>query len=169
MSPNKIIHETFLVGVILKGINAALEIITAVGLFFLTPNRLMRAVSALTARELLEDPQDKIANFLLHFAPSFSLDARFFVLIYLLSHGLIKLGLVVALLKRQLWAYPAAIAVFGAFMAYQVYRYTYTHSVWLLVLTVFDAMVVAFTWLEWGNLKRVGQNNGIASSLRSSQ
>lgn len=152
--PNLLIHKTFVVGIILKGINALLEIFSAVGLFFLTPNRLMRAVSALTARELLEDPQDKIANFLLNYAPAFSLNTRLFILIYLLSHGLIKIGLIYALLKRRLWAYPLASVVFGAFVVYQVFRYTYTHSAWLIVLSLFDILVIFFILLEYRNLRK---------------
>ncbi|MDD2758501.1 MAG: DUF2127 domain-containing protein [Patescibacteria group bacterium] len=151
----KILHETFVIGLILKGANALLEIAVAVGLFFLTPNRFTQAVSALTARELLEDPQDKIANFLLHYSPLFSANARLFIFVYLLSHGLIKLGLVVALLKRYLWAYPLAMAMFSAFGVYQLYRYTYTHSLGLIILTAFDVLVIILAWLEYKNLRRL--------------
>jgi uncharacterized membrane protein len=34
-------------------------------------------------------------------------------------------------------------------MIYQVYRYSYTHSFGLLVLTVFDAVVMVLIWHEW--------------------
>jgi uncharacterized membrane protein len=151
---NKIIHESFLVGIVLKGINAVLEIAAAIGLFFVTPGKFFQAVSALTARELLEDPQDKLANYFLHAASAFSVDARLFIFVYLLSHGLIKICLVIALLKRYLWAYPLAMAVFGGFVVYQLYRFTHTHSAWLIVLTVFDMLVIILTWLEYDNLRR---------------
>lgn len=149
----KMIHETFIAGVILKGVSALLEIFSAVALFFLTPNGLARAVSAVTAGELMEDPQDIIANALVRYASTFSANARVFILFYLLSHGLIKVCLLAALVKRYLWAYPLAMSIFGIFGAYQLYRYTHTHSSWLVVLTVFDALIIILTWLEYKNLK----------------
>jgi uncharacterized membrane protein len=39
--------------------------------------------------------------------------------------------------------------VFGGFIAYQLYRYTHTHSLALIALTVFDAIVIWLVWLEW--------------------
>jgi uncharacterized membrane protein len=77
-----------------------------------------------------------------------------FASLYLLSHGVVKTALVVALWFNKLWAYPLTIAVFGGFMAYQVYRYTYTHSFALMALTIFDAVVVGLTWLEYRDQKQ---------------
>jgi uncharacterized membrane protein len=56
--------------------------------------------------------------------------------------------LVVGLLRGKLWSYPASLVALGAFMAYQVYRYSYTYSAGLLVLTVFDAIVMVLIWHE---------------------
>jgi len=71
-----------------------------------------------------------------------------------LSHGLAKVVLVVALLRNQLWAYPATIALLGAFIAYQLYRLSYRLTLGLTLLTIFDAFVVWLTWREY-KVKRV--------------
>jgi uncharacterized membrane protein len=42
---------------------------------------------------------------------------------------------VIALLKSKRWAYPAAMIVFGAFILYQVYRFTLTRSPGLIALS----------------------------------
>jgi len=68
---------------------------------------------------------------------------------YLLIHGLVKVFLVVMLLRRRLWAYPTAIAVFTAFGVYQVYQYSYSRSLFLLALTVLDVAVIVLTAWEW--------------------
>jgi uncharacterized membrane protein len=70
-----------------------------------------------------------------------------------LSHGLIKIFLVVGLLKEMLWSYPASLVVLAAFIVYQVYRYSYTGSVGLIVLTVFDLIVMILVWHEWRLLR----------------
>ena len=65
-----------------------------------------------------------------------------------LSRRTEKCGLV-ALLRSKLWAYPAAIAVFGGFVGYQVYRFTLTGGFGLVALSVFDLIVIWFIWLEY--------------------
>ncbi|MGN6233880.1 MAG: DUF2127 domain-containing protein [Trinickia sp.] len=47
----------------------------------------------------------------------------------MLGHGAIKLRLIAGLLRERLWFYPAAISIFGLFIAYQLYRYTSNGSV----------------------------------------
>jgi uncharacterized membrane protein len=47
--------------------------------------------------------------------------------IYVLSHGVIKMVAVVALLKNKLWGYPVSIAVFGGFIVYQISKFIGSH------------------------------------------
>lgn len=69
-----------------------------------------------------------------------------------------KVLLVIGLLKEKLSAYPASPVVLAAFIAYQLYRYSYTHSLGLIVLSVFDLVVVVLVWHEWCILRgRVGR------------
>ena len=42
--------------------------------------------------------------------------------IYLLTHGAVKVGLVIAILLNKLWAYPCLIIVLLIFIGYQLYR-----------------------------------------------
>ena len=70
-------------------------------------------------------------------------------LFYLLTHGLVKVILVVCLWMNKLWAYPLTIAVFGLFMLYQMARFTHTHSIALVLLTIFDGLIIYLTWMEF--------------------
>jgi uncharacterized membrane protein len=69
-------------------------------------------------------------------------------------HGVVKVGLVVGLLRRHLWAYPTAMVAFAVFLAYQIYRYLHTGSVWLLVLSILDVLVICLTAAEYKRLRR---------------
>lgn len=149
----QLIHDFFLVGIILKGINAIIELLGGLLLYFLSNQKIVQIMIALTSDELSEDPRDKISHFLLQSAEQLSVGNRLFASFYLFSHGIIKLGLVIALLKRKLWAYPLAIAVFFLFIIYQMYKYTYGHSAWLIALSLFDLFVIVATWLEYRQLK----------------
>ena len=42
----------------------------------------------------------------------------------------------------------------GLFVLYQLYRYSYTQSFGLIVLTVFDIFVIILIWHEWRILRR---------------
>ncbi len=107
----------------------------------------------LTQSELSEDPKDLIANYLIKTAQEFSVSTQLFGIIYLLSHGFIKIFLVVSLWRGKLWAYPTAIIVFIAFGVYQLYRFYFTHSLWLIFLTVLDILVIVLTGIEYKQLK----------------
>ena len=123
-------------------------------LFFVDPEALHDAVRFLTQHELSESPHDLIASTLVNVTQGLSPSAQTFGALYLLSHGVIKLTLVVALLRQRLWAYPVAILVSLPFLLYQVYRYTLTLAPMMLVLSVADLVVIALTLLEYQRQRR---------------
>jgi uncharacterized membrane protein len=43
--------------------------------------------------------------------------------------------------------------VFGAFIAYQLYRYSYTHDLSLILLSIFDLFVIALAVHEYRLVK----------------
>ncbi|HEY4574143.1 MAG TPA: DUF2127 domain-containing protein [Thermoanaerobaculia bacterium] len=145
----KYLHWTFEIGVILKGIDGALEVLGGGLLLALSPSRITHLFLALTRPELAEDPNDKIAHLLLHALHGLTAYSRHFLAAYLLSHGVVKIVLVVELLRRRLWAYPASIAVFTLFIVYQLYHLSHVYSTGMVVLTVLDVGVVLLTWHEY--------------------
>ena len=149
----KYIHEIFDITLVLKGIHALIEIISAVFVYFISQQFVSNVVIWMTKEELLEDPRDLFSNYLIKFAGSFSLSSQHFVAFYLLSHGIIKMILVVELFKERLWAYPTSIAVFSMFIIYQIYRFTIMQSVWLIFFTILDLAVIFLTIHEYRYIK----------------
>jgi len=149
------LHTLFTIGVIGKGIDGVLESAGGVLLLVADRARLGRLVRAMTQHELVEDPRDLVATALRHAVEHLSSGTQTFAAVYLLLHGVVKVGLVAALLRRQLWAYPAAMLVFGVFLAYQLYRWSHTHADLLVALSVLDVMVIALTWAEYRRLRRL--------------
>lgn len=150
----KRIHQLFEISVLLKGVHATMEFLGGLVLG-LTDNRWIRDIVAqATQSELIEDKRDFIANHLAAWAQGFSIEAQHFYSWYLLSHGAVKLALVAGLLLRKLWAYPTTILVLSLFIMYQLYRYTQTHGVGLLLLTALDIIVVGLTSHEYALMRR---------------
>jgi uncharacterized membrane protein len=149
----KRITEFFKLSIILKGIHAVIEIVGGLLLLVIPSSVLASLAVWVTQEELLEDPHDLIANFFLKFSSQLSVSSELFGGLYLLSHGLIKIVLVVALLKNKLWAYPWSLVVLSLFILYQVYRFTFTHSLGLIILTIFDLAVMWLIWREYQIIK----------------
>ncbi len=145
----KEIYLFFRLSVLIKGAISLLEIVAGVLVLFISPTFVTNLVVTLTQDDLAQDPNDFIATHLLHLAQQFTLTGTTFISFYLLSRGLIKFGLVFALLKNKLWAYPSSLAVLGLFIIYQVYQIITTHSLVITALTVFDLVVMYFIWKEW--------------------
>ena len=148
------IHKVFEVSVLMKGAHALLECISGVLLALISTTTIASLAKALTQEELIEDPHDLIASTLLNNAQQFSVSTEHFYAFYLLSHGIVKLLLVAGLLMNKLWAYPASLAALGLFILYQLYRYSYTHGIGLIFLTVFDIAVMVLIWHEYRLVRR---------------
>jgi uncharacterized membrane protein len=147
--PRDLLDQTFEVGIILKGLDGVLEVTGSLLLVVVPPATVDRVVTSLTQHELSEDPHDFLATHLLKTAHGLTGPALFFGALYLLLHGLVKVVLVAALLKNQLWAYPWTIGFLGLFIVYQVYRLSFQPSVGLAALTVFDAGIAWLTYREY--------------------
>jgi uncharacterized membrane protein len=147
--PRDLLDQTFQVGIILKGLDGVLEVIGGLLLLVVSPTTIDRVVTNLTQHELSEDPHDLVATHLLRTAHGLTGSAVLFGAVYLLAHGVVKVILVAALLKNQLWAYPWTIAFLGAFIVYQLYRLRLRPSVGLMALTIFDAVIVWLTYREY--------------------
>jgi uncharacterized membrane protein len=143
------IHQIFQISVLLKGAHAVIECVGGLALALVSTNTIVALVNSVTQEELIEDPNDWVATHLLRLAQDFSVSSKNFYAFYLLSHGIVKLGLVIGLLRNQLWSYPASLVVLGLFIAYQVYRYLYSPSVGLIFLTVLDLVVMGLVWHEY--------------------
>ncbi len=148
-----ILHVGFEVAILLKGLHAALEIVGGILLQFVKPEILNKWIRLLTQNELAEDPKDLIANLLLRAGQHYSVGSQHFAVLYLLSHGLVKVVLVLLLWRRKLWAYPLAVVVLALFIAFQVFRWTTTHSILLVLLTALDALIIWLTLAEYKRLQ----------------
>jgi uncharacterized membrane protein len=149
------IHQIFQISIILKGAHALIESAGGIALYLISTDSILALVNRITQEELLEDPHDFLATRLLHMAQDFSVANKSFYAFYLLSHGLVKLWLVVGLLRNRLWSYPASLVVMTAFIVYQLYRFSYTYSVGLILLTIFDVFVIVLIWHEWRLIRQL--------------
>ncbi|HVO86655.1 MAG TPA: DUF2127 domain-containing protein [Candidatus Binatia bacterium] len=144
------VDKAFKVSLYLKGLDGLLEIFGGILLLLITPDQINHLARWLTEGELSEDPHDFIANHVLKTAHSLTGASLAFGAAYLLSHGIVKVVLVIEVLRNHLWAYLALIAVTGLFVIYQIYRLLVDgFSASLFLLTIFDIVIIYLTQKEY--------------------
>ncbi len=136
----KRIHQIFVLSVLAKGLHALLEIAGGLALYLFSASAIARILNEV-------DKNDWVAR-------HFPLSEQGFYAFYLLSHGLVKSLLVLFLLRERLWAYPLSIAVFGLFILYQLYRFSFTHETGLVLLSIFDLFVILLAVHEYRLLRK---------------
>ncbi|MDE2271801.1 MAG: DUF2127 domain-containing protein [Xanthomonadaceae bacterium] len=146
-------HRAYEIGIVLKGIDGALEVAGALALFLTSQVAIRSVVAFLTREELAEDPNDFIANHAVHMAQNLSAGTRHFAALYLFVHGAIKVGLVIGLLRGLRGAYPIALLFLMAFIGYQIYRLAHASSLALMAFTIIDILIVILIAHEWQRVK----------------
>lgn len=142
-------HGFFQTALVIKGVTAVLEILGGFALLFISSDALYAAVSFLTSYDVIDDLKEFIVKYITHSSPQFTATGKLLGALYLLSHGIVRVFLVWALLKNKLWAYPISIALLAGFIFYQTFRYFHNHSYGLLLLTIFDIIVLILTFHEY--------------------
>ncbi len=147
-------HALFEFGIVLKGVNGIWESAAGLTILFIGKNTFSRLFLHLTRGELLEDPNDRLINFLAQRLHNLSSNTIIFAAIYILAHGLLNIFLALQLYRQKLWAYLVTIGFMIIFMLYQIYRISYSHSLALTLITIWDILFMIITWHEYKYRKR---------------
>lgn len=157
--PRTLLDKTYQLGLFIKGFDGALELIGGMLLIIVPPTAISGLARFLTQREITEDPHDFVANHILAYGNALAHGQHLFASLFLLTHGAVKVALVIALLRQKFWAYPWALGVLTLFLVYQVYLLVTQASVGMWLLTILDIVVIALVWREW---RRVRQGPEVA-------
>ncbi|KKW11580.1 MAG: hypothetical protein UY50_C0010G0005 [Parcubacteria group bacterium GW2011_GWA2_49_9] len=145
----KILHGLFELGLALKCFNGLWETLSGGILLFTSKATLENWFVALSYRELLEDPDDKVIGFIIGTLLNPETSTKVFVAIYILAHGLLNIFLAIQLYRKEHWAYPATVGIMSVLVLYQAYRILIHHSFILTVFTLCDIIFIYLTWHEY--------------------
>jgi uncharacterized membrane protein len=148
-----VLHKAFILGVLLKGLNAVLQIAGGAALLLVPPETVISWLTQMTPEKYLMDPDSILVKTVLDFGDYCTTEGKIFLSVYLLSHGIMKMIVIGFLLLGYRWAYPAMGILLIGFIVYQVYKYSFTHSYWLIWLTVLDLFLLFLTWMEYRHVK----------------
>jgi len=148
------IHQVFRASVLIKGANAVLECIGGAAFALARSDNVAASIAIFAQRYLVEGVHGFAASHAISWVHGVSPSTQHFIAFYLLSHGIIKLVVVIGLLRERRWAYPLALITIAAFIVYQLYHYSYTHGTGLLLLTAFDLFLIWLVWHEYQLVRR---------------
>lgn len=147
------VYELFKWSIILKGLISLGEVLLGAALLFVPAHLIIFLVQG-AGTWLSGHADNAIALKAVAELTAFSAGSAFFVALYLLTRGLIKCGLIVALLKNKLWAFPATLVVLVLLLIYQGYEIYTKGSIFVIAISLFDLIVVYFIWREWNIVKQ---------------
>ena len=142
-------HIAYLVTIAIKGFDGGVETLAGLLIWITGPQRLYRWAVRLTAPELGGN-HEETARAIRHGAAHLASNGSGFVVFYLLVHGLLKLGIAVALLRgKGGWIFPLAALILCGFIVFMANRLTHQWSDWLLGFALFDTLTLALVLNEW--------------------
>lgn len=155
MRNSKWFDRLYMVTVAVKGFDGLVELIAGL-ILLIAPDELHKLLSFLTgeARESSHQFMHQLAEYIAHVDTDVTRGGLTVVILFLVIHGLVKLSLVYALLRRILWAYPYALGVLVLFLVYQLYVCIVQPSVSMILFALLDAIIVWVVWGEWRKLAR---------------
>jgi uncharacterized membrane protein len=145
-------ERLFTVALLLKGVDGAAELVAAAVLLLVPSGAVHQLVADIISRDLLGPPDGFLARHLVAGTAEFASGNRTFVIVYLGLHGVVKLALVWALLRRWRPAYPIAAVVLAVFVGYELNRAVRTGSVVLPVLAALDVLIIVLVVREYRRL-----------------
>ena len=124
-------------------------------LIFVPSKVAMDIIGFVTQRELFEDPNDLLANYLVHETNALWTSSHTFAILFLTTHAVIKLSIVIGLLKNFRWAYPFSAIALVAMILYQAVSLVLNFGFGMLLITLFDIFIL---WLIWHEYKHYQLN-----------
>jgi uncharacterized membrane protein len=138
------LHILFEASALFKAITSTTEIILGIFFLVLSPQTVNGLIYLMTGDELTEQPRDPFWNFFFHGFNGVTADVQHFWALLFIAHGVVVMFLVVGLIKKTIWIYPAAAIIFACLLIYQTIHIIVAPSLLLTLLSAFDAL---FIWL----------------------
>jgi uncharacterized membrane protein len=147
-----LLHYVYLGAILIKGLDGGLEAVAGLILSLTGPQRFYHWLIRITAPELTGN--HPAIHAIRNGAERLGQGSHEFVIFYLLVHGFLKLGVVIALLKGGgRWVFPAAALILAGFVAYMSWRLSIRWSGWLLSFALFDFFTLALVLNEWRSVR----------------
>lgn len=126
-----------------------LRILFGVALLKVIGLPLLQVVHNFMNYELVENSSDILFVMVNDLLSEHSFYVTYFLAFYFIFWGIIDIFLSYNLIKERLWSFPVSIGLIGLFVSYSIVRFTFTHSMLLLSVIVFDLIILYLIYKEY--------------------
>jgi len=148
------LHWFFETGVVLKGINAVVEVAGGLALLLIPTASLQSWIRTVLNPLIRHDPDSFASRMGLRLVERLTDAGQDFAALYFLTHGVVKIFVVICLLRGWMWSYPLGVAVFAGFIGFQTWEFfAGSHSWFMIAMNVLDLVLIALTLNEWRQKK----------------
>lgn len=130
-----------------------LRILFGIALLKVVGSPLLEAIHDFMGYELVEDSSDILYNIVNLFLSGHSFYVTYFLAFYFIFWGTVDILLSYNLIKEKLWAFSISIVLIGLFVIYSIIRFTFTHSLLLLSVIIFDSIILLLIHKEYQKVK----------------
>lgn len=154
IKPRSLSHRAYLIAIAIKGFDGAVELLLGIAVAIIGRQAIYDFMIGYVAPELENHQRPHVAHFIRHSADGL-MNAHDFLIIYLLAHGILKLGIAIGLFReRTNWIFPVGSAVLVGFIVYMGSHLAIVWSWWLFAFMLFDGVTLALVLNEWRNHSR---------------
>jgi uncharacterized membrane protein len=152
--PTTLLDKTYEIGLVVKFIDGLFELIGGILVLSLSANTIHGVTRFLTENALQSDPHNFIATHIQKAGEHLAAGHNLFAAAFLLTHGIVKIGLVVLLFLNRTWVYPWALGLLGLFLIYQFYQLFTAPTFGMGFLTALDIIILWLINREWQKVKQ---------------
>jgi uncharacterized membrane protein len=142
-------HRAYQGAIAIKGLDGAVEFVAGLIIALVGSRQVYHFAIWATAPEIARHPDSHAVHAIRHGAYNFAQHPHRFVIIYLLVHGLLKIGLVINLFIEHMWIFPVSTAVLLGFIGFMSFKLAAHWSPWLFAFALFDGVTLALVLNEW--------------------
>lgn len=146
-------HKIAKIIVYFKGIFGIIELIVGLGLLFVGRESLNEYMLWLVDFEPFEKHPRLMDSTTRFIADHVLGSMHTLIALYMIVHGLVFIAVVIALVHKKMWAFPAAGILLTLFIIYQIYRLALAFSLILLIFTLIDVAIIFFLRYEYKRVK----------------
>ena len=145
----RLFHRAYQVAIAIKGLDGLIEFLAGLIIALMGSQQVYDFAIWATAPEIARNPESHTAHAIRHGAYNLAHGGHKFAIIYLLAHGVLKIGLVVNLFIERMWIFPASVVVLLGFIAFMGAKLAAHWSPWLFAFALFDTVTLALVLNEW--------------------
>lgn len=142
-------HLAYLAAITIKGLDGLVEFVAGLFIALVGSQQVYEFAIWATAPEIARHPESHAVHAIRHGAYGLAHSSPKFAVVYLLAHGVLKIGLFVNLLIEHMWIFPASVVVLLGFIGFMGLKLIAHWSPWLFAFALFDTVTLALVLNEW--------------------